>query len=172
MKNIIRFVILVTLFAAGSVHAQFKDTDIIKPGVKSFIVDEGDSFLFGLFDPSKFSMNHSYSMSYSTFGGNGLALGVYTNSMMYRFSDNMELQVDANLVHSPYSSFGDNFTNSITGIHLSSARLNYRPWKNFSVSLSYQQLPGLYNSYGYGYNSFYNNSFFNSGWGSGFPSGE
>lgn len=170
MKHLIGFVVLLTVLLTVTAEAQYKDTEILKPGVKSYIVDEGDAFLFGLFDPSKFTMNHSYSMNYSTFGGNGLALGIYTNSMMYQFSDNVDFRIDANLVHSPYSSFGNSFTDNITGFHISRAQLNYRPWKNFSVSLSYQQLPGYYNPYGY--NPYRSNSLFSPGWGSGFFTGE
>ncbi len=40
-------------------------------------------------------------MQYSSFGGNGLALGVYTNSMFYRLMANMDVQLDVSLIHSP-----------------------------------------------------------------------
>jgi len=91
-----------------------------------------------------------YSLSYSSFGSNGVALGVYTNSMQYQFSDKLNVQLDASLVHSPYSTLGKNFQNNINGIYIDRAQLNYAPWDNVNVVLQYRQLPYNYYS-GFGY---------------------
>jgi hypothetical protein len=101
-------------------------------------------------------MNHQLSMSYSAFGSNGVALGVYTNSMLYNFSDNLNIQTDISLVNSPYSTLGQDFQNNLNGIYLSRAAINYKPWKDVYISLQYRQLP-----YYSPYSSYYGNSMFN-----------
>jgi len=92
-------------------------------------------------------------MSFSSMGSNSLALGVYTNSMFYKVADNLNIEVDASLVHSPYSSFGKDHQNMINGIYLSRAQINYQPWENFNVIMQYRTLPDGYSSpYGWGRN--------------------
>ena len=144
MKKI--FILICFVFVLPSaVFAQFKDSNIFKPSVKDGMIDDSPNFILGIFDPSKFSMHHTYSMSYTSFWKEGIALGVYTNSMQYNFTDKLNVQLDASLVHSPYSSFGKNFQNSISGIYVDRAQLNYTPWDNVKVMLQYRQIP--YSSY-------------------------
>ncbi len=133
--------------------AQFKDETVLKPSIVDGMVDRSPNFILGFFDASKFSMHHTYSMSYMSGGGDALALGVYTNSMMYKFADNLNVQVDASLVHTPYSTFGTQAQNNINGIYLSRASLNYTPFKDFHVSLLYQKVPQT-GMFGYGYDGF------------------
>ena len=94
--------------------------------------------------------------------------GIITHSPNLIFGfinpDNLNLEVDASLVHSPYSSFGKNHQNMLNGIYLSKAQLNYQPWDNFNISVQYRSLPGNYYSpysgfYGYNRNFFNNNLF-------------
>jgi hypothetical protein len=152
-----KLLFLMVLFACTA-FAQFKDESPIKPSIADGMIDQSPDFVLGLFDASKFSMHHSYSLSYTSGGGNAMALGVYTNSMMYRFADNLDVQVDASLVQSPYSTLGKNFQNSISGIYLNRAAINYSPLKNMNISILYQHFPesSFYNrGYGYGYSPFY-----------------
>ncbi|MFA4924828.1 MAG: hypothetical protein WC557_11595 [Ignavibacteriaceae bacterium] len=152
MKKIL-LIILVSASLTG--FAQFKDKNIFKPSIQEGMINNNaPALLLGFINPENFSMSHSYSMSYTTSGSNGLALGVYTNSMRYKFADNFNVQVDASLVHSPYSSFGKNYQNQLSGIYLSSAQLNYQPWKDFNISFQYRNIPGgMYNDF-YGHNRF------------------
>lgn len=158
-KLFFAFVICISL----SINAQYRDDNQFKPSIKDGIVNAntGGSIL-GFINPENFTMHHSYSLSFSTFGGgNNMALGVYTNSMAYKFADNLNLKLDASFVHSPYSSMGKQFQNNISGIYISNAQLNYQPWKDVHVTVQYRNLP--YNYYGsYGYNSFYDDGFFGS----------
>ncbi len=152
MKKILLFVLI---FASVNCFSQFKDKNIFKPSVKEGMVnDNTPALMLGFINPENFSMTHSYSMSYTTSGSNGLALGVYTNTMRYKFAENFNMEVDASLVHSPYSSFGKNYQNQINGIYLSGAALNYQPWKDVNISLQYRNIPGgFYNDF-YGFNRF------------------
>lgn len=107
---------------------------LLKPGIS-------DPW-FGLLDFSKLSMRHSYSLSYTSVGGQGLSLGMYTNSLMYKFSEVLDVQTDISLTHSPYSSFGN--ANAFSGLYLTRAQLNYRPTENMWFQLQFRQVPPMY----------------------------
>jgi len=145
----------VLALATINCFSQFKDKNIFKPSIQEGMINNNTpSLILGFFNPENFSMSHSYSMSYTTSGNNGLALGVYTNTMRYKFADNFNMQLDASLVHSPYSSFGKNYQDQISGIYLSSAQLNYQPWKDVNISVQYRNVPGgMFNGF-YGLNRF------------------
>lgn len=157
MKKIIFIIIL--LFASSG-YGQFKDPAFPTTDIKDGIVDYSAGSLFGFLNSENFSMHHSLSMSYSAFAGEGVALGMYTNSMMYRFSEDLNVQLDASIVHSPYSSFGKEFQNDLSGIYISRAALNYKPWKDFRVTLQYNQYPGSY--YYSPFSNYYNRGFYGS----------
>lgn len=130
---------------------QFRDDGTKTPSVKDGIISENSNFLFGFLNSDNFFMRHSFNVSYSTFAGHGVSLTSYTNSMFYRLMDNLDVQLDVSVVHSPYSTLGDQFQKNISGIYISNAAVNYRPWKDFSVHLQYRNMP-----YGSGYfNPFY-----------------
>ena len=164
MKKLgILFLLLVSISVA---NAQYKDSGFHDSDIKDAMIDNShSSMLFGFLNPANFEMHQTYDFSYSAFGGGqGLALGVFTNSMFYKFTNNFNAQLDVSLVHSPYSSLGKDFQNSINGIYISKAALNYKPWKDVSISVQYRNLPSSYYSpfsplgspygYGYGYNMF------------------
>ena len=147
--------ILFLLFiASGIITAQFKDSDDQTVNIKDGITNYQPSSLFlNFFNPQNFSMRHSVSMSYSAMGNQGVALGTYTNSMAYQFSEDFNIEVDASIVTSPYSSFGKEHQDAINGIYLSRAQLNYRFSDNMSIMVRYLNYPpGSYypnNYYGF-----------------------
>ncbi len=152
MRSLVCAVMAVGL-AYGTVLAQFKTKMNDEPNVGQSLVRSDDSgLLFGWFDPSKLKMAQSFSMSYQTFGQNGFALGVYTNSLSYQVSEPLSLQMDVSVMHSPYNSLGGDFAKSLSGVYLSRAELNYRPSENTLFQIQFRQLPGslYYGGYGYG----------------------
>jgi len=150
-KILIVFVLGLSLNA----FAQFKDSGAPAPDIKEGMFKPDNSSLFGFLESPNFNMKQSYSMSYSTFGGQGLALGVYTNNMSYQFSKNLNVELEASVVNAPYSTLGKSFQNSLNGIYLSRAAVNYQPWKDVSISFQYSRLPYYYSPYSYmgGYGS-------------------
>jgi len=85
-----------------------------------------------------------------SFGGAGMTMGTYTNSMMYQFANNLNARADVSMSFTPtnsFSSFGGKGANNFSGLYLRDAQLNYQPWDNFQVRLQYSQLP--YGSYYY-----------------------
>ncbi len=159
-------IFIILLIISSISFSQFKDGDKNSPTIRSGIVNYSPSgFLSNIFNPNNFVMNHSVGMSYSSFGGNGVALSTYTNSMAYRFSNNLNVEVDASLVVSPYSSYGEQHQKSINGIYLSRATLNYAPTKNMYLSIQYLNSPP--GSYYFRSNRF-NSPFGGRGFGTGF----
>jgi len=124
------------------------------------IKDNQNSFL-GLINPANLSMHHSFGLSYSNFGNAGfMTLGVYTNSLFYKFNDDFNFQMDASIVNSPANSFGQEFSKQLNGIYITRAALNYKLSDNASIKVEYRMLPG-----GFGYSPYGFSSFGNSGYG-------
>jgi hypothetical protein len=161
-----RFVFLLAILFSVSVCAQFKDPGFPIKSVRDGIIDQSAGSLFGFLNSDNFMMRHSFNLSYSAFGNQGLALGVYTNSMMLKLADNMNFQVDASIVQSPYSTLGKEFQNQLSGLYITKAAFNYKPWEDVFISVQYRNLPMSYHYSDYGfysnryYNPFFNNSFF------------
>ncbi len=152
MKKIL---IIIVLGFSLTALAQYKNSGNDTPKIMDGIVDQSASGgnLFGFLNSNNFHMSQSVDMSYQTFGNQGLALGVYTNSMFFKLGSDLNLQTDISLVNSPYSSMGRDFQNSLNGIYLSRAALNYQPFKDMSISIEYNRLPGGYNPY-FGFGGF------------------
>ncbi len=96
-----------------------------------------------------------------------MALGVYTNSMAYKFSDVLKLETDISIVNSPYNTFGNDFSKQINGVYLSRAQLTYKPSDKMNIFIQYQNIPAGMYPYGYGYGGyspFYRGNYFND-WG-------
>ena len=156
--------IFVLVFAVmiGTGFSQYKPQGLSTEHISDGIINQGQGTpLLGFLNSPNFQMHHSYDVSYSASGGNSLALTTYTNSMSYEFSKKLNVQVDASVVYSPYSTLGKTFENNINGIYLSRAAINYQPWKDVFISVQYRNLPVTY----YSPFSGYRNNFFDSGWG-------
>ena len=87
-----------------------------------------------LLDPSRFSMQQSYSMSYMSDGKNSDMTGLYLNRLQYNFQAPVTLQVDVGLFHKPMALMDRNAGTAgqksavLTVPH---AALLYQPSKNF-----------------------------------------
>ena len=150
-------VIILLIFISTLSFGQFKDepnTLDIREGILS---DNPVGSLFSFIDPSKFSMGHSFEMSYSSFGNHGLAMGVYTNHMSYELNEKLNVELDASFVNTPYNTFGDTFTNSFNGVYIDKAQINYKPSEDFKIVLQYSNSP--YGRYDRNYNGFMRRGF-------------
>lgn len=158
--------ILLFVFSISIVSfCQFKDQAGKHPNVSDGLIkNSSPSLLLGFINPSNFTMKHSYSMSYSMFGNNGIAIGAYTNSMEYKFNDKLNIQLDASIVHSPYSTFGKNVTDQINGVYINRAALNYKPFENFQINVQFNQYPFGYSPYYNGYSRFMNGGYSDESW--------
>lgn len=95
------------------------------------------------------TMSHSYSMSFSSFGGQMQNLNAYTNHMFFDISDRLDAQLDISLLHSPFgNNFMTNNSNSFGAqIIVDQARIDYQLSDNASISFQFSQRPSYY---GYG----------------------
>lgn len=117
-----------------------------------------------LFSPEHFRMSHSYEFSTGSFGGESGSLGMYTNTMMWQFSQKLAARVDLSYAHQP---FGGSMLSGSGGqevgggqFFLRNAEIAYRPSENVHLHFSVRQSPyGAYMSpygyNGYGYRPYY-----------------
>lgn len=155
---------LLILFVLGfslTAFAQYKDSGVTNTDIRDGLFAKPSGSLFGFLNSDNFIMHQSYSLSYSTAGSQGMALGVYTNSMALKLSNNLNLQLDASVVNSPYSTLGSDFQKSVSGFYINRAAINYQPWKDVTISVQYSNAPYYYNSPFSYYGGYYNG--FNSG---------
>lgn len=137
------FILAFLFVAAAPAGAQFKSQEEQGVSVSRTLVHPGagiSSFL-GFLDPNSFMMHHSLSFSYATAGGTGLSLASYTNSMLYRVSDPLQVRFDLTLQGSPFGNYGAVNQGDLSRLYLSRAELNYHPWENFNVNVQYRQIP-------------------------------
>lgn len=143
MKN--RFVVFFVIVLAFPVllFGQFKQdtkTNFSKalstPTVQSIVS------LLGL-NPNKFSMSHSYSLSFSAMGGQGYNQGLYLNTMKYQLSEPLSFHLQLGVQHHPFSNqTGDSqFQNSA---FVASAGMEYKPTDNVKLQLQFSQRPSSY----------------------------
>ena len=146
-----KIMILLFGFSLLTINAQFKE-ELSKPvDVRSGITNnQPSSFFTDFFNSADITMKHSFSLSYSAFGNQGVSLGVYTNTLGIKFSDNLNLEVDASLINSPYNTLGEKFTDGINGLYISRAELNYKIADNMHLELQYFHAPVMMTGY-YGY---------------------
>ena len=98
--------------------------------------------LIGL-DPSKFSMSHSYSLSFTSFGGQSYNQGLYLNTMMYQLSNPIRMYFQFGVQHQP---FGRNEFQSQSQAFISGAGFEYKPSENFKVQFEFSQQPNSFYS--------------------------
>ena len=108
--------------------AQFKNQTEL-PDMSQAITKPGASILFGLFNPERFRMHHTFSASYMTGGGHGMMLNSYVNTIHYRISDPLFLRMNLGVMFSPYNSFANNPALNNTQF-FGGAELLYRPSDN------------------------------------------
>ncbi len=151
--------LLILFITVTSINAQFKDQNN-NISIKSGIIKNYSSSLFKFFNSENFTMNHTFDISYQTFGAAGKSLiTTYTNSMFFKINDRLNIQADISLINSPYNSLGKEFSSRINGLYLSRAQVNYKPTDNMSISFQYRNIPTSYYPYNYYSNYFYRDLF-------------
>ena len=130
-----------------------------KSAVRVFDYGQTGFSLNKFFSPAHFRMSHSFEFSTGSFGG-GSSVGMYTNSMMWQFSNKLAARADVAFAYSPD---GGNNLNNVLGnnngrVFIRNAEIAYRPSENMQIHLSYRQSPyggyygpGNYGGYGGGY---------------------
>jgi hypothetical protein len=144
MKNILIVALLVTLLPcmllAGETLVQQGST-----GGQQSLLSLGSKSPFSLFDPSRFHMSQSYSISFFSGGGQSNSIAMYLNRMDYDLTDNLRLSVGFAWLHQPQAALGFS-KQTISNELLPSASLDWRPSSNFHLQVNFETLsPYLYN---------------------------
>lgn len=159
-KRVLLAMIAVVALGAMQTYAQFRVRQSDEPSAAgSFVHPPTSEAWLGFFNPENFTMHHSYSMSYSAFGNQGIALGRYTNTMEYKIADNLDVRAAISMQHSPYNTFDKSMQNGLNGIFLDRAEINYKPAENMFVRVSFRQIPNYYGYNGYNRYGAYNSPF-------------
>ena len=161
-KNIAALLVLFLTTTLVS-FAQFRGMEPRNPSVQEGVVKPTNNFLFGIFNPDQFQMNHSVSMSYLTAGGQNIGVTMYTNSMRYQIAAPLSVRADVSMVFSPFSSFGSSFSREISGIYLNRAQIDYQPSESFRMTLQYRAMPTL-GTYGNYRNPYMGGMFYDDGY--------
>ena len=157
---ILSFVIALLTFPSHSFAQLKKDAKL--PNFSGLLTSPGTDLLFGLIDPSKIQMHHSFSMSYGTSMGQGLMLGAYLNTIDYRVSDNLFIRTNLGIMTSPYNTFGENYYLNKPRF-FGGGEIHYKINDNSSIMLRVDMGPGYYQpGYGYSPYSMYRYPFGNS----------
>ena len=112
---------------------------------------------FRLLDPSRLTMNQSYSLSYFSGPVGGQSVGMYMNSIGYQLARPLYLQVDLALVHDPGALVGHANPNMSGARILPNFSLRYTPSKNFNFMVDVRTMPSYYSPYAGGYPGFGSN---------------
>lgn len=154
MKNILLvagLIIIMLCVSADIGHTQFRDNVTTPYTTTGKIVKENTQSKTNLFGNWSMQMSHSYSMSFSSFGGNMQNINMYTNSMDFYFSEKLTADVDISFMHSPFSSNLSPLEGSSAfngKVFINNASLNYEINDKTSITVQFRQMP--YNSaYGY-----------------------
>lgn len=151
MKKNIIILMTVVCFAPNIIFGQLKNQD--KPiQIKQEIVRpiQDRSLGLSIFDPSKFNMYHSFSMSFFSMGDKGVSQGLYLNTMTYQLASPLLLKLQWGIQNFPYNSLAKNHPAFQGGFFLSGAELQYKPSDKLEMRLQFNSMPGyMYNSYLY-----------------------
>jgi hypothetical protein len=164
-----RPVFLCSLFCAAiSVAVAGQSIPWNEPGFTlGTLQGKGSSGLF-FFDPSRFGMQQSYSVSFSSSGAGSHSSGVYLNTLSYDFGIPLRLEVDVGMYNMFYSNFGNQMLQERMnqGGHapqflLPRVGLEYQPTENVMLMLEVIQVNDALKAYG-PYRSFYHRRHFGS----------
>ena len=94
------------LFLAVPAQAQLRANVPSQSGTAAVYQSQTGFSLRSLINPDHFKIGQSYEMSFSSFGGQSLGLGVYTTSLQFQPNDKLAARVDVGVAHSPFGSEG------------------------------------------------------------------
>src|SRR5690606_1177779 len=103
MRKLLPLLCLVVFLAvAMPAQAQLRQNLPVQRASSKLFDSEAVSFVMNkIFSPQHFRMQHSYEMSFGSFGGHSSSLGMYTNTMMWQFDQKLAARVDIAFAHSP-----------------------------------------------------------------------
>ncbi len=129
-------IVLAPCLVFGQLKKQSAPVDI-----RSGILQADNGKYLGIIDPSRLTVNHSYSLSYYSMGDLSFGRSLYLNTLSYRLADPLSLKVQWGIQNFPYTSAGANNPAFRSGFVFSGAQLKYRPSDKFMIKFEYSALP-------------------------------
>lgn len=96
-----------------------------------------------LLDPNRFSMNHGFSMSLLSMGGQPMNINTYTNQMTYLLNNKTWVQTDVAFVM-PSGPQGSFYNQGLQNNIYYRASLGYKPLSNMQINFSIEKMPTYY----------------------------
>ena len=123
-----------------------------------------------LLDPERFTMKNQYMMSFSSAGGSGQLMGMYVNSMEYRFNVPVIMRLKVAYQSQTGQMFGSSNYNGLPNqnngrVFIPSFDLVYKPSNKTTIGFYYRDYSSSYGTNGfnrYGGNDLYNGFFGNN----------
>jgi hypothetical protein len=104
-----------------------------------------DGSIMSLFDPSRFSMKHSFSMSMLSMNSQSIGVASYTNNMNFLLRDNLRLQTNVTFMQPNMISSNTPNPYSNSQLYFNSV-LDYSPTENTHFQVSFGNYP-MYSRY-------------------------
>lgn len=118
----------------------------LSPALGSHLIPNLAAKGINLFDPSKFEMNHTLSVGYTTDGKNSLMSNMYLNTIHYQFSPKLDVRLHLGLAHQPAAM--SSVLESDQKFVLPGAEMTYRPTENMTIYFNFSTIRGNYSSDG------------------------
>ena len=133
---------------AGTAVEGLKTSNLTSGGID---FKNAQSALRGLFDPKRFSMSHTFGMSFGSGGGSNQ---YYLNTMTYQFTPQLTAVAQVGIQHNLGPAFGT--SGARTQVIVPNLGLFYTPRPNMRIELQMSQMPnyGYYRPYGSFYDPF------------------
>ncbi|NOZ04443.1 MAG: hypothetical protein GXO92_07570 [FCB group bacterium] len=122
-----------------SIWGQFK-SDVPQVSMPSGLTGQSGQYSGSWLDPSRFNMQHGFSVSMLRVGQQTLSVGSYTNQMTFMLRNNLRLQTNFTLMQPAMRSLGPQ-SSAINGQVYYGASLEYRPLKNTLLQFSFNNYP-------------------------------
>ncbi len=151
-------VCLVALLSVSTpVEAQLRDGVAVESQARLLDNGGGNILMNTIFNPQYFSMGHSVEFNAGGGGSYSSSLAMYTNSLMWNFSDKLSAKADVSVAYSPFSSGPNSPTgvgnlSSGSRVFLRNAEVAYSPRENLHFHISVNNSP--YGRYGQPYGSY------------------
>ena len=142
IKRCVILTVLMIPFLSGQELS--KDNHVFKP---SELVQKPTGLLNSFLNADRFSMNHSYSLSFMSSGGHSTNLGIYLNTMTYQISDPLMMQLRVGYLHQPFGGMNSIRPSVNNTFFVQGAQILYHPSKNLRVSLEYESIPSMMSPY-------------------------
>lgn len=140
--KIIRF-ILVAILLSAPVMAQMVDELEVREITEKYDLGITRAPSVPLLDLSRFTMNHSYGVTFFSSNGQSGSQALYNNTITYQLANPLTLTFNLGILHDPSAIWGDKKF-SDNSVFLPSGYLDWRPSDNFRLSVGFERIPSNY----------------------------